>query len=212
MKKPPAGAMAVLSRLGDPNASIVGDILEDYQAGRSRVWLWWQVASAIVFVTLRGIRRQPLHALAAVVMGWTVLLLGFTFGDASADGLAKLLWNWDRQTGYGTHIWWPFQICATLVSYAGFAMSAWIVGRVYRTSPAMLLAFVASVVAVLAASALVLEILMRRGPVPVPHPLFYLVSVTLPYQWRTGFLFVPFLMLLSGSAGKRAVIRSAYRA
>jgi hypothetical protein len=60
---------------------------------------------------------------------------------------------------------------------------------------------------VLAASALVLEVLMRRGPVPVPHPLFYLVSVTLPYHWRTGFLFVPFLMLLSGSAGRRALIR-----
>jgi hypothetical protein len=67
----------------------------------------------------------------------------------------------------------------------------------------MLLAFVASVVAVLAASALVLEILMRRGPVPVPHPLFYLVSVTLPYHWRTGFLFVPLLMLLAGAAAQR---------
>jgi hypothetical protein len=48
----------------------------------------------------------------------------------------------------------------------------------------------------------VLEILMRRGPVPVPHPLFYLVSMTLPYHWRTGFLFVPLLLLLSGSAGR----------
>jgi hypothetical protein len=84
-----------------------------------------------------------------------------------------------------------------------------------RTNPAMLLAFVASVVAsvvaVLVASALVLELLMRRGPLPVPHPLFYLVSVTLPYHWRTGFLFVPFLMLVSGSAARLTLAPASRR-
>jgi hypothetical protein len=80
-----------------------------------------------------------------------------------------------------------------------------------RTNPAMLLAFVASVVAVLVASALVLELLMRRGPLPVPHPLFYLVSVTLPYHWRMGFLFVPFLMLLSGAAARLTLAPASRR-
>jgi hypothetical protein len=55
---------------------------------------------------------------------------------------------------------------------------------------------------VLVASAVALEILMRRGPVPVPHPLFYFVSVTLAYQWRTGFLLVPLLMLLAGAGAQ----------
>ena len=52
--------------------------------------------------------------------------------------------------GYGSGIWWPFQICAALVSYTGFALSAWVVARLHRGNPAMLLAYVASVVTALA--------------------------------------------------------------
>ena len=132
-------------------------------------------------------------------LGGAVLLFGL-FGDRAADGLASLVWDWDRQTmGYGTGIWWPFQICAALVSYAGFALSAWVVARLHRGNPAMLLAYVASVTAGLVVSAVILEVLIHRyDRVPLPHPLFYLVSVTLPFHWRSGFLLVPCIMVVCG--------------
>jgi hypothetical protein len=63
----------------------------------------------------------------------------------------------------------------------------------------MLIAYTASVVLVLSASAVLLEILIRRsGAVPVPHPLFYAISVTLPYQWRSGLLLAPSVVLIAG--------------
>ncbi len=213
MKKPPVVATAILMCLGPREEPIVGDLLEEYGAGRSRRWFWWQVLSAVAVSVIREIRHHPVLTLRAIATGWAILALLFVlFGDAAADGLAKLLWNWDRQMAYGgSQEWWPFQICTAVVSYAGFAISAWAVARLHGRKPQLLLAYVTTVVAALTVSAVLLEILIRRaGSVPVPHPLFYFVSVTLPYQWRSGFLMVPFITLLSGlAAGRRAACRPA---
>jgi hypothetical protein len=39
--------------------------------------------------------------------------------------------------------------------------------------------------------------------VPVPHTLFYLVSVSLPHHWRSGLLLAPVVTLLGGIVGGR---------
>lgn len=203
MKKRPTFATAILVSLGPDDECIVGDLLEEYEAGRSRWWFWRQALSAIVAGAILQIRARPARALAAVMIGWTSLLLVFAIlGDRVANGLAGLLWNWDRQTAYASDVWWPFAICAAMVSYTGFAVSAWVVSRFARPAAGpMLLAYTASVVVVLAGSALLIEILTRlNGRVPVPHPLFYIVSVTLPHHWRSGFFLVPLVMLLCGTA------------
>jgi hypothetical protein len=124
----------------------------------------------------------------------------FIGGDRSANALAGWLWNWDRQTAYSNGLWWPFQIVAAFVSYAGFALSAVAVVRLNRRhAAAMLVAYTASVFIVLALSSVLLEILIRRnGAVPVPHTLFYIVSVTLPFHWRSGLLLAPAIVLIAG--------------
>jgi hypothetical protein len=61
----------------------------------------------------------------------------------------------------------------------------------------MLFMYAASVFTVLLAAAATISWL-GPGPVWVPHTLFYIVSVTLPYQWRSGFVFVPILFILVG--------------
>jgi hypothetical protein len=201
MKKPPRLPMAILMRLGPREEPLVGDLIEEYTTGRSRLWFWRQAVAAVVAGAIRRIRLQPVRTVGAMTTGWAVLLLLFgLFGDRAADGLANLVWDWDRQTmGYGTGIWWPFQICAALVSYTGFALSALVVARLHRGNPAMLLAYVASVTAGLIVSAVILEVLIHRyDGVPVPHTLFYLVSVTLPFHWRSGLLLVPSIMLVCG--------------
>jgi hypothetical protein len=43
-----------------------------------------------------------------------------------------------------------------------------------------------------------LLVALNDGPTPVPHVLFPLVSVALPYQWRSGFILAPAVMLLTG--------------
>ena len=206
MKKPPTVATTILMRLGPEDECIIGDLLEEYEAGRSRWWFWHQALSAIVSGAILQTRARPARVLVAVAIGWTSLLLVFALlGDRVADGLAGLLWNWDRQAAYVSDVWWPFAICAAMVSYTGFALSAWLVSRFTRRAEGpMLLAYTASVVVVLAGSAVLIEILTwLNGRVPVPHPLFYIVSVTLPYQWRSGLVLVPLVIILCGMAGHR---------
>lgn len=194
---PPALAMAILMRLGPRDEPMVGDLIEEYAAGRSRMWFWRQALAAVAAGAIRGIRDQPLRAVGAVALGWAVLALVFVlFGDKAANGLAKLMWNWNRAVGYGSNVWWPFQITAAFVSYAGFALSAFVVARLHRGNPAMLLAYVTSVEIALVAGAVAIEVLTYLyDRVPLPHPLFYVVSVTLPYHWRSGLVLVPLIMV-----------------
>ena len=204
MRKPPARATSLLLRLGPQDESFVGDLVEEYGSGRSRMWYCRQVLSAVLLASVRQVGADPVRALMAVVTGWaTLLLVFFTLGDRTAEALAGWVWSWDRQTAYATQVWWPFQITAILVSYTGFALSALAVVRLHRRHAGpMLIAYAASVVLVLAASAVLIEFLAgQNGAVPVPHALFYVVSVALPYHWRSGLLFAPLLVLVVGLAG-----------
>lgn len=156
---------------------------------------------------MRQVRARPARTLLALTTGWTALLLVFALlGDRMADAMAGLFWNWDRQSAYaGSQTWWPFHVSAVVVSYAGFALSAWTVSRAARPfAPSVVLAYAASVTVALVGAALLVEILIQQnGRVAVPHPLFYIVSVTLPYQWRSGLLLVPLVIILCGMAGRR---------
>ena len=155
---------------------------------------------------------HPLRALAAVSIGWITLLLVFVaLGDRTANGLAGWLWGWERQQAYATGVWWPFRVTAVLVSYGGFALSAVAVVRSQRQHAApMLMAYALSVGVVLAASAVLIEVLTRRhGGVPVPHPLFYVISVALPYHWRSGLLLAPAVILAVGALCRPPFVRRA---
>lgn len=206
MRRPPSLALAILTRFGPSDESLVGDLLQELGAGRSRGWFWWQVLSAVWLDAVRYLVRYPMRTTGGVAIGWTVLLLLFgLLGDAIADGVAGLLWGWDRRLAYaGEQSWRPFTVCAAFVSYGGFALSGWSVARLNRRNPAVLLAYAATVLVAVAASAVVIEVLIQRWVrVPVPHTLFYLVSVGLPHHWRSGLLLAPVVTLLGGLAAGR---------
>ena len=201
MRKMPALATALLLRFGPQDDSFVGDLAEEYSGGRSRSWYWRQVLAAIVLSSVRHINAHPLRTAMAVATGWATALLLFTRGDRVAGVLAAWLWGWDRQAAYQTGVWWPFYITAWMVSYAGFIVSAVVVARVYRRQAGpMLMAYAASMLVALAVSAVTLEVLSRlwNNRVPVPHTLFYVVSVVLPYHWRSGLVLAPATILIAG--------------
>jgi hypothetical protein len=201
MRKLPRLATALLLRLGPADESFVGDLVEEYAAGRSRAWYWRQVLSAVVLGALRQVHTHPISTLAGVATGWATLIAFFLLGDGIADGLAGWLWGWNRQAAYRTGDWKAFATVALAVSYTGFALSALAVMRSRRRhAGAGLVAYAASVLAVLGASALLIEVLSRLyGGVPVPHPLFYLISVGLPYQWRSGLVLAPLTIIIVGT-------------
>lgn len=206
----PALATWLLQKFRPSDEALLGDLLEERPNGRSTAWYWRQVVGAIVTGSVKDIRAHRLLALRAGATGWIVLLLFFAYGDVFADTLARYAWNWNRWIdGYGAGVWWPFNIAAAIVSYAGFSISTWAVARSHRSHAlAMVVAYSCSVVVVLVsfmASAMLFGWLNR--PTPLPHTLFYLVSVTLPYVWHSGFILVPLVMLLTGLVSCRPVPR-----
>jgi hypothetical protein len=207
----PVAATWLLKKFRPGDEALLGDLLEDSRNGRSVWWYWRQVFGAIVTGVRKDIRDHPILALRAMATGWIVLLLIFALGDRTAEAIAKYAWNWSRyKDGYGAGLWWPFWVAASCVSYAGFAISAWAVARLHGAyGMAMVFAYLASVLTALVASAGVIDWLAR--PIALPHTFYYLVSVALPFMWRSGFILVPLVILLTGLVSCRTA-PAQYRA
>jgi hypothetical protein len=204
MRPAPPFATWMLLRLGPPDESFAGDLAEEHAAGRSRAWYWRQVLSAVVLTAVRHGGAHPVGTLGTVIAGWAAMLLVFfVLGDRVAGGLAGWLWDWERQAAYQTGVWWPFQMAALVVSYTGFALSAVVVVGLsrHRAGPVLVI-HAASMVVALLASTITIDVLSRLwdNRVPVPHTLFYVISVALPYHWYSGLLLAPSIVLMAGLA------------
>jgi hypothetical protein len=79
MKQPPKVATHLLMCLGPEDESLTGDLFEEYGAGRSRLWYWRQVLSAILVGAAGDFRHHPRPAVRAVLIGWVVLIPWFYF-------------------------------------------------------------------------------------------------------------------------------------
>jgi len=204
MKQSPVVARWLLSRFTSCTpAALQGDLEEEFRSGRSSAWYWRQIVGAIVAGSITEARVHPFLVLRALASGWIVLLLFFACGDVMAQTLARYAWNWNRSDGYGYGVWWPFHIAGFVVSYVGFALSALMIARTHAAhAMPMVLAYMVSVLSVLAASAALIEWI--NGPIGVPHTLYYFVSIGLPFMWRSGFVLVPLVIFFTGlfSCGK----------
>lgn len=134
---PPTVATWLLQRLGT-NPALSGDLIEEYQQGRSRAWYWRQVVMAIVVGSYQDIRAHKLLAFRAAASGWAVLwAFGLLFYRLShfdewlfVRGIAEVRW------------WWPNEpIPDLVVGSIGGVCCGWIVARFRR--PSMLLMCVA---------------------------------------------------------------------
>ena len=69
---PPSLATRLLESLVPQRTSeaLLGDLIEQYEAGRSRTWYWQQVILALVISAGREGRTRKLHAVRAVVIGY----------------------------------------------------------------------------------------------------------------------------------------------
>ena len=127
-------AMWLLARFGvlERNESLAGDLLEERAAGRSRVWLWRQVVSAIVESVLRDWKEHWALALRAIATGW---LLNAAWG--------QVVMAVDRYEIGRVHTgpWHPEKFCILFTFSVWPVMIGWIVARTHRRSLAMVLAF-----------------------------------------------------------------------
>jgi hypothetical protein len=71
--QPPRLGRLVLERLGPRNESIVGDLSEEWHAGRSTLWYWRQVLAGIVFHLVADVRGHWFIALRSILVGLVIL-------------------------------------------------------------------------------------------------------------------------------------------
>lgn len=116
-RRPPSVAVWLLDRFGytDENPALAGDILEEFQRGRSAAWYWRQAFMAMA----RGSRRRTRF----VRIYWLALLAGF----AAELPAGYLLWRlpWFRQL-HGV----PPTAIAFLLAIALLPLSDWLRERV----------------------------------------------------------------------------------
>jgi hypothetical protein len=141
--EPPALATWLLEHLssGPRTKSLLGDLIEEYGHGRSRIWYWRQVLVAIVVSFCKEIRAHSLLALRAVAIGWAVW---FIYEHFLAGWMIGLLSPLEYRIPFafapvGGLLWWMIWLSVR-------TFSGWLVGRLHgphRTT--MVLVFAISV-------------------------------------------------------------------
>jgi hypothetical protein len=162
--------------------SLVGDLIEQYQNGRSATWYWRQVLAAILVGATRDIRAHKLVAIRAVAIGWLLYVL-FSFPINWMSGASRVwVTNWLVDTGRYSFWWvfWSGQLPGTLLVYVACVVSGWVVARLHRAhSLAIVWLYGASVL--LFEYGMIFWMFSRHGHPPMPQaalilPLFLTIG------------------------------------
>ena len=143
MKPPPTIASAILRQFIPPHDPRVGDLLEGFQAGKSRWWYSRQAVAIIASSISTEVQRHPIITLRAIALGFAFTWVMWRYVMSAVMNYDELLFAtglvpWFYTRGYGlSH---PAIWAATAVLYG---LSGWIVGRVSRESAATVLVYAA---------------------------------------------------------------------
>jgi hypothetical protein len=149
-QQPPRVATWLAQRLvsGPRRESLLGDLIEQHQQGRSDIWYWRQVLVAILVGNAHDLAAHRMLALRALAIGWTLYYL-FSFPVTWAGGFAE---NWVSQQvivcepGSFWCQFWRNQFSVELLIYVAGAVSGGIVARLHHKHwVAMLSVYAASV-------------------------------------------------------------------
>jgi len=161
-KPPPVVAVWLLRTLGSGPTidALLGDLSEEYVAGRSRTWFWWQAVMAIPITFAHEVRAHSVLTTRAVVLGW-LTMDALTFVGVLTMNIIELIgWPYTKfsvstyrvEHGVTTldtvrmnnwqYVYQPVLalLMVVLVAYA----SAWLVARLHsRVRTPVVLAFTA---------------------------------------------------------------------
>ena len=76
-REPPRMAVWLLKRWASPyqRESLLGDLLEMYSDGRSRVWYWREVTAALILARVRAMRSLPRTGFGTALLRLVNMLL-----------------------------------------------------------------------------------------------------------------------------------------
>jgi len=144
-------AARLLQRLipSQDHGALIGDLQEERQRGRSRVWYIAQILAAIIVGSWKDIRTHRLLALRAIGIGIAALVLYFFAAGALLNFVQRRLYE-----GIRVHV--------------GFLFSGWVIGRLHRAHG---ITFAVAFAAVLAMLLLALFVAAGvRVTYATPHP------------------------------------------
>jgi len=178
-RKPPVLATWLLERFGvkRQNEALMGDLAEEYQAGRSWAWYWWQTLVAIFVTVIRDVREHKLLALRAVAMSW-ILWRAFPLIVSYVEGVylypRSLHWAGETRVAYlaGLLFWRSIQ----------WVLIGWLVGRAHRAQAASMVIVVAAFKLLLYTSNATYYIVSGTSPwtIHVPLPSWYYLAAYWP--------------------------------
>jgi len=89
MTRTPAIAGILLDRLLGPDDPLIGDLLEEFHGGRSRLWLWRQLALLAVATVARDFRHYILRVIVAVIVGAVAIMTARGIADSTMAAIAR---------------------------------------------------------------------------------------------------------------------------
>jgi hypothetical protein len=151
LRKPPRLATSFLLQFGRPSDPGVGDGLEQFQAGKSRVWYWRQVVGLIVHAAVDDLRQAPALVVGMMICGLLLTMIAPQVITVIIRIISFDRWlfvrgfGWFYRNGYrlprsvATHPWW--------IATASYAFFGWCAGHSsQRKHGAVVLMFGSSIV------------------------------------------------------------------
>ena len=136
--KPPRIATWLLNRLvsGHRRESLLGDLVEHYQHGRTSAWFWRQALTAISVGAVADIHEHRLLSLRGVISGFVVLYLGGFIATRSSFHAGQWVWNWtvDHDQDTLRVLWFTFGLHLHVMTCLACAASGWTVARFHHRS------------------------------------------------------------------------------
>jgi hypothetical protein len=184
---PPALATKLLESLVAERTSeaLLGDLIEQYAAGRSRLWYWRQVLQALAISAGQEVRRRKLQSISAIIVGCVTALPLCYFSTSLA---ARFVW------GYKAYL-----VFLPLTFFSA-AASGWIVRRSHPRPMVVIYAGFCVVASVVAFAVYAWLPFYDRMPGPV---LAYFVAV--------DFIIGPLGVLAGGLWGSSGEDRLGFR-
>lgn len=147
-RPPPRLATWLLQRClrGPHTESLLGDLLELHQQGKSNGWYWRQVLVAIGAAGMQAARASGRSLILALVMGWAAILLWQELNSgfiAYSDDIYRALRSASVASDERLLIVWSL---GALLRFVSFVAIGWLVARLNAGHPALTVAiFVLSV-------------------------------------------------------------------
>lgn len=194
----PCLATWLLERFGGRSRfePLIGDLVEQFEEGRSRLWYWRQVMGALAIDVARALRLHAFSFVAAVVVGCA----STWFGDRAWPHLVQPLYA--HLASVSRHPWTAEAVLRVagmgimgLLADALLFVTVWAVIRIHRSHPrAVLSVFVAAVTAPYLPF---LARLVSHAAID-PRLTLALVPVLMPFLWQAVCIFAAGLWVARG--------------